>query len=275
MQCYIFSFDCSSTTRRSCAPAAHNGFTQFAATDVGLLPAILLVEVLRYSYLKTSSSGPQNYSTAMASVIITGDSFIRRLESHINSQDVLHYRPDLSTVSYKHRFSDGRSVQSISRLLQADMHEFQKADLHIYHLGGNDISNQDVDAVKMAEDLYTFVTRVLDITGTPRASIMPITYRFGMQPFSFPTCHYRRLLDRITLPSIERDFNRKVDLFNSTLHSMVHAQLDPRIRYGKLKGLNTRESLSDGTHIKPSCYHRYARAMLEEIIMGVIQSRPR
>ena len=155
------------------------------------------------------------------------------------------------------------------------MHEFYNADLHIYHLGGNDISNQDVDAEKMAKDLYAFVSHILDITGTPRAAIMPITYRFGMQPFSFPTCHYRRLLDRITLPSIERDFNRKVDIFNSTLHSLVHAQQDPRIRYGKLKGLNTRESLSDGTHIKPSCYHRYAKAILQEIIMGVIQSRPR
>ena len=211
----------------------------------------------------------------MATVVITGDSFVRHLESHIASLDVLHCRPELSTVVYKHRFTDGRSVQSVSRLIRAGMHEFQQADLHIYHLGGNDISNQDIDAVKMAKDLYAFVTRVLDTTGTPRASIMPITYRFGMQPFSFPTCHYRRRLTHATLPSIEKDFNRKVDLFNATLHAMVDAQLDPRIRYGKFKGLNKQENLSDGTHIKASCYHRYARAILEEVIMGVIQSKPR
>ena len=212
----------------------------------------------------------------MASVTIIGDSFIKRLRNHRPSTRLLENDPTLSVIRYMFQFTDGRSVQSIYRILQADPSIFPTSALLVFHIGGNDFMNVDIPPRQLAR---LFVERIIDIliaSRSIRACVFPILHRYGLSAYTYHTSRYRDIVSLSNIHDMEKDFNHNVDDFNDEIRKLTRP--DPRLRYGKLPGIITDTASfldPDGVHLHHSEMLRYAAALKLEVRIGTSAYRRR
>ena len=190
-------------------------------------------------------------------IAIVGDSFIKRLSSDPLALAVLNLN-DISAFSYHHKLVDGSSLQSIARLHEHGIVVRPHTDLLVLHLGGNDLSSSLVDPAVLAEQCVLAVESTLQHNAIPRAVILPILHRLD-RGLSHPRCIYRLQHIRRQFPEREAHFNSRVDVFNNTIRQLVSGRIREgsiNIRFGKIKGMNTRDLSTDGVHLKPSSMPR-------------------
>ena len=203
-------------------------------------------------------------------IAIVGDSFIKRLSRDSLALAVLNLN-DISAFSYHHKLVDGTSLQSIARLHEHGIVVHPHSDLLVLHLRGNDLSSSLVDPAVLAEQCILAIGMALQHNAIPCAVILPILHRLD-RGLSHPLCIYRLQRIRLQFPDREAHYNSRVDVFNNTIRQLVSERIREgsiNIRFGKIKGMNTRDLCADGVHVKPSSMLRYTKAILQATIEGL------
>lgn len=205
--------------------------------------------------------------------LIVGDSFVKNLHDYhsIRGQGVRFGSRNRVEFLYTRNYSSIQTIRNLGKMDFADVCQYSSFTHFIFHIGGNDLSATDVNPTDLACFMFNVVIDHLDSTDTPVATILPITHRFGEHAFSNNNCKDRFIVNRDTLPEIERKFNARVDEFNTAIRELVHFSQESRIFYGHLFRLthNPAQHYKDGIHFsEPRAMNLYARAMQSHINLG-------
>ena len=194
----------------------------------------------------------------MYNIAVIGDSFIKHLSDNAG----------LCSYSFHFKLNDGRSIQSINRLLDNTLHLPPRTNLIIIHLGGNDLSSTDVNPELLAQQYMDAVVGVLQANDIHRAAIFPALHR-ERHGLAHPLSCYARHPFKQTIKDPAKHFNDRVDVFNKHLRYLIqHHTYVFKIRLGRLAGLNGLGLLIDGVHLLPELTQKYASCLLREAKCG-------
>lgn len=192
----------------------------------------------------------------MSHVLITGHSFVARLEQFIRktNRDNFEFNPLRTQLDFC-----GRGGATISKLVGNGL--FRKLskktyDLVIFEIGTCDIDNVSADAPQLALDLFRLARRCVNDFGVKSVLFCPVLPR-GAGRFKAKTA----------------DFTVKAELFNNTLKRLCSRIAVPNTRMSVLKHQRFNSMLPsllcDGVHLTPEGLQRYYFSLRRGIVAAL------